>query len=349
MKKMHLSLNNIYEYPVCVSWEITSNCNYSCIHCRMDDYIPDLKKIELSFKEIIVCIDELASIGVKQINYSGGEPFFRSDFLDILRYTEKKGLSIGITTNGYFIDSSISKKLSSIKTIDLIQVSIDGKDKHTHDFIRNMDGAFERAISAIKNLVASGIRTGAVTTVMQLNRDQIVDILDMIMPLGVKSFGARRFMPVGRGSQFITDLTLTKEQYKEHCILWTNLIKEHGDDIQLYIEEPLLGILQKNLPKSWIFSGCVAGTIYGAITSYGDVRPCIFIPESIGNIRNNTFSDIWKTSEVLSIFSEKKLNGKCGVCDLKNICGGCRAMAYFKNSDLQADDPLCFYSGKTLS
>lgn len=348
MKRMQLSLNNFFEYPICVSWEITSECNYSCIHCRMDDYTPNLEKKELSFNEIITCIDELASIGVKQLNYSGGEPFFRCDFLDILRYTEKKGLSIGITTNGYFIDSSMANKLSSIKTIDLIQVSIDGKDKQTHDYIRNRDGAFDQAISAMKYLVASGIRTGAVTTVMQLNRGQVVDILNLVMPLGVKSYGARRFMPVGHGSKFITDLTLTNEQYKEHCVLWTKLIKEYGDKIQLYIEEPLMGIVQEDLPENWILGGCVAGSTYGAITSDGDVRPCIFIPESIGNIRNDTFRNIWKTSEKLRIFSEKKLNGKCGICDLKSVCGGCRAMAYFKHNDLQADDPLCFYSSKMV-
>jgi len=85
-------------YPLWISWEITNKCNYKCIHCRMDE-LNDFNK-ELSTDEVISCINQLNEIGVYQINYSGGEPFLRNDFIDILEYTSKSNIKIGVTTNG---------------------------------------------------------------------------------------------------------------------------------------------------------------------------------------------------------------------------------------------------------
>ena len=339
---MQVSFNNFLEYPISVSWEITTACNFNCVHCRMDDEKGIESNEEMSLDKVKLHIDELSGLGIKQINFSGGEPFCRSDFLDILRYVDKKGIQIGITSNGSLIDDKLAEELSHIRSIDLVQISLDGKDAVMHNYIRGVNDAYVNAINAMKSLLKAGIRTGAVTTVMSLNYMQVEDIFHLLLALGVNSFGARRFMPVGKGGRSLTNLVLTKEQYKDHCVLWAKLVHSYENRIQLFIEEPLMGILHKYLPENWLLSGCIAGSAYGAIMANGDVRACIFVPEPLGNLKEKSFADIWTQSKLRPLFTNKTYTGKCEACSEKNICGGCRAMSYAINGKIDDYDTLCF-------
>ena len=332
----------LFEYPVTISWEITSKCNYNCIHCRMDDCPALDYNHDLSKDRIFDILRQLQNLGVQQINYSGGEPFCRKDFLDILQMTDNLGLNIGITTNGSFLNSDVIYQLHRLKRLQLVQVSLDGATNRLHDFIRGKQGAFETAINAIKQLKCAGIRTGAVTTVMTYNKNDIENILNLLLDLKVDAYGARRFMPVGKGSNYIDNLKVSKAEYERHCNLWVDLVNRYSDRIQLYIEEPLIGIINDKLKKPWIFSGCIGGSVYGAIMANGDVRPCIFLPLSLGNLQENTFENIWKYSTLRKEFVARDDIESCGKCILKDTCGGCRAMAFAEHGNIKCRDPLCF-------
>ena len=84
--------------------------------------------------------------------------------------------------------------------------------------------------------------------------------------------------------------------------------------------------------------GCLAGITYCRIFANGDVTPCPYLPVSAGNVRTTPFSEIWHHSPLLtSLRDPTKLTGKCGRCDFKTTCGGCRARA-FRQED--ATSPL---------
>lgn len=337
---MGVPIYKIFKYPRWISWEVTNACNFRCIHCRMDeDFLPGN---ELSYDESINCIDQFHKLGIDWINFSGGEPFLRKDFISLLEYASNLDIKVGITSNGSLITNEIAERLKNIKNLETIQISIDGKDAETHDRIRGIDGAFDSAVNAIKLLLDSGIRTGAVTTVMKPNIRQIPDIVQLLMDLGINVYGARRFMPTGKGDKMRNDLLVTAEEYKEHCEYWAFCMKEFGDKMQFIIEEPLLGIIKDKLPEYWNTTGCQAGVIYGAMTFDGDIRPCIFLPLSMGNIRNQSFDKIWSDSEMRKKIAYRELNGKCNGCSVKNECGGCRAMAYFQHGDFLEEDAMCF-------
>jgi radical SAM protein with 4Fe4S-binding SPASM domain len=328
-------------YPLWISWEITNKCNYKCIHCRMDE-LNDFNK-ELSTDEVISCINQLNEIGVYQINYSGGEPFLRNDFIDILEYTSKSNIKIGVTTNGSLIDEEIVKKLKMIKNLDFIQISLDGRDNATHNHIRGINGAYETAIETIRMLVNSNFNVGVVTTVMKPNVKQIPDILNKLTELGVNMFGARRFMPTGKGNNSADLLAVNTDEYCSHIHYWVDSINNKDNKVKCIIEEPLLSILRDKLPVSWKFDGCQAGDQYGAITANGDIRACIFIPVKLGNIKEQNFKSIWETSKIREKIILRELNGSCKVCNLIKECGGCRAAAYLNTGDYLGDDPMCFY------
>lgn len=331
-------MNNVLlKYPLWISWELTASCNYSCIHCRMEDKeYPKLCNKELTTDEAKHCIDEFASLGIYKLGISGGEPFLRPDLFELLEYMSDKNIKIVITSNGSLIDYNVVLKLKKLKNLESVQISLDGKDDETHDYIRQKTGAFNRAVSAIKLLASEGIRTGVVTTVMKPNINQVSDIIKLIQKLGVQVYGARRFMPVGHGSKSMSNLLVTKEEYRKHLLFWENL-QNSNDGIQYTIEEPLLGCVSHNNTQSYT---CPAGNSYGALSAIGDVRACIFLPISLGNIKEQSFSAIWTGSQIRNqIFQGCEM---CRGCKFEHTCAGCRTAAYAITENMHGKDPLCF-------
>ena len=94
-----------------------------------------------------------------------------------------------------------------------------------------------------------------------------------------------------------------------------------------------------------VTKGCLAGGSFGFVSSTGDIQPCGFLDIKCGSIKNKPFSEIWQESDVLvKLRNSKLLNGKCGTCNHKNICGGCRARAYEITGDINATDPICWFN-----
>ncbi len=119
--------------PVNLTWEITLNCNLKCRHCLSDAGAP--KQGELSTSQCFAVIDELAALKVFQINFGGGEPFIRPDFIKILEYAHSRGLVTCVSSNGVLLNGAVLEALSPMEGLYL-QVSLDGADEATNDGIR---------------------------------------------------------------------------------------------------------------------------------------------------------------------------------------------------------------------
>jgi radical SAM protein with 4Fe4S-binding SPASM domain len=87
--------------------------------------------------------------------------------------------------------------------------------------------------------------------------------------------------------------------------------------------------------------GCVLGRYFISPQANGDVYPCPFLPISVGNLRNQSISEIWKGAELFQRVRRRDFTGLCGTCNDKDECGGCRARAYALTGNLYASDPLC--------
>jgi AdoMet-dependent heme synthase len=96
--------------------------------------------------------------------------------------------------------------------------------------------------------------------------------------------------------------------------------------------------------------GCLAGTGVCFISHEGEVYPCGYLPVIAGDSRKQTFADIWDNS---TVFHERrdtsKLKGKCGCCEFRNVCMGCRARAYAATDDFMDEEPFCVYEPRTKS
>ena len=90
--------------------------------------------------------------------------------------------------------------------------------------------------------------------------------------------------------------------------------------------------------------GCLAGSSVCFISHVGEVYPCGYLPVIAGDLRRQSFAEIWEKSEVFQQLRDtNNLKGKCGRCEFRNICLGCRARAYAATGDYLAEEPFCVY------
>jgi radical SAM protein with 4Fe4S-binding SPASM domain len=90
--------------------------------------------------------------------------------------------------------------------------------------------------------------------------------------------------------------------------------------------------------------GCLAGSAVCFISHKGEVFPCGYLPVKAGDLRTQSFAEVWETSEVFAALRDtRNLKGKCGACEFRNICLGCRARAFAASGDYLAEEPFCIY------
>ena len=96
--------------------------------------------------------------------------------------------------------------------------------------------------------------------------------------------------------------------------------------------------------------GCLAGTGVCFISHEGEIYPCGYLPVIAGDLRKQTFADIWEHSTVFHELRDTSgLKGKCGCCEFRNVCMGCRARAYAATGDFMDEEPFCVYQPRTQS
>ncbi|MGA2413239.1 MAG: radical SAM protein [Candidatus Sulfotelmatobacter sp.] len=93
--------------------------------------------------------------------------------------------------------------------------------------------------------------------------------------------------------------------------------------------------------------GCLAGTAVCFISNQGEVFPCGYLPALAGDLNKQPFADVWENSVVFNQLRDvDNLKGKCGCCEFRNVCMGCRARAYAATGNYLDEEPFCVYEPK---
>lgn len=309
--------------PSIVIWDSTRKCNLDCVHCgaKESDY-----KIELNTEEIKRIINELSALGVKNFQITGGEPLLRNDFIEILIYAKKKGLTTNFATNGWHIDENKAELISNAK-VSLVQISIDGPE-NIHNFIRKNIQSFREAIKAVKLLKKrSKSKITVSTIVMPQNLESLNRLRDILASLKIDFWNIGTVMPIGKAKDN-PSLFLSKKQFKQLMEFIINSKKVINIDVGENF--PYLGSFEKKIRKSPKI--CPVGILYCCIGVNGYVRGCPDQPDNDfyreGNLRTEKFEDIWKKG--FKRYRNRdiiKKDKKCSICDYKNDCfGGCYVM-----------------------
>ncbi len=341
-----------------IAWEVTRNCNLNCAHCRAAAKNQNYEG-ELDTPSALRLLDQIADVGRPIVILTGGEPLMRPDIFKLAEYGTQKGLRMVMAPNGTLITETAAKKMVATG-IQRISVSLDGATKERHDGFRGVQGAFKGALRGIEAAKAQGIEFQINTTISKYNYDQIPDILKMAEDLGAVALHIFLLVPTGRG-KYIVDQAITAEEY-EYTLNWFYDQKQKTSlQLKATCAPHYYRILRQRARKEGrsvtydthgldaVTRGCLGGTSFCFISHTGIIQPCGFLDLNCGDITKNSFADIWWHSEIFNSLRDfDNLKGKCGVCEYKAVCGGCRARAYEATGDYLAEEPLCSYTPKAL-
>jgi radical SAM protein with 4Fe4S-binding SPASM domain len=328
--------------PFYIQWHITNLCNLRCKHCYQEDFSSKydleregLKKISNNILDTLNQWNQTATI-----HLTGGEPLLKQELFSLLKDLDQSPIieELGIITNGLLFNQDVIQRLSQFSKLKKIKVSLDGADKETNDSIRQED-TFDRVIKNISLIrKRSSFEIILMFTVMRRNFRGLSAFFKLSQELGTDGFIIERFIPWGRGREWMEEV-LNKEEWREltETLLDLFLIDEKNAllpyqafQVNFNGEEPeLLG------------APCVIGKDGLCIMPEGSVFPCRRFPIPIGNLLTRSLKEIWERSELLEKLRRKEnLRGQCGRCEIKD-CRGCRSLALALTGDDLGEDPHC--------
>ncbi len=337
-----------------VAWETTRNCNLNCVHCRAAATCGPYSG-ELDTRAAFTLLDQIAEIAKPIIILTGGEPLLRDDIFEIAKYGDAKGMRMVMAPNGTLVTEEIARKMAGAG-IQRISVSLDGSTAASHDRFRGVDGAYEGALQGIRNAKSAGIDFQINTTITKTNLDQIPKILALAESLGAVAHHIFLLVPTGRG-KYIVDQEIDAREYEQTL----NWFYDQRDKTSLQLKATCAPhyyrILRQRAREDGqtvtfeshgldaVTRGCLAGTGFCFISHRGIVQPCGFLDLNCGDVTRKSFADIWRTSEHFRKLRDYgQLKDKCGYCEYRRVCGGCRARAYEASGDYLAEEPLCEYT-----
>ncbi len=343
--------------PLLATLGITSFCNFKCLHCGLPA-TPVAKrwqagndsgrrdKGELSAKEILRLLKELGDLQILKLTLTGGEPLLKENFFEILRFAAERIPRVTVTSNGSLIDKKTSRRLKG-EGVSALKISIDGTEDF-HDKNRGYRGAYQKAIRAIRCLMAEGLEVRVQSTLMKGNAGSILELMPILSGLGVGVHSIVPVSPIGRSSG---DLMLGSEEYRDYVLKVNRAAKEisvSGEKPRTIFEiRPAFGLgLESGLEVLSTKYKCEALKTTLEITPTGKVVPCSFFPVSIGDVRRNSLQDIWisgRAHRLRRVFDERFLGGKCRSCQIKKECGGgCLANSYAIYKKYHLGDVYCW-------
>jgi radical SAM protein with 4Fe4S-binding SPASM domain len=335
MKKLRTPETGLYTAEI----RLTKACNLSCKHCSVK--AGRKEKDELKTEEIANLIDQISRMGALYVVFTGGEPLLQKDLPFLVETAISEGLRVSIDTNGTLLTMKNARALKKAG-VSTIQVSIDGV-KETHESIRGQ-GTFEKTLEGISHALNEGIYTTLNFTVSRLNQDDLPEVIKLSKNQGVNALTMERFTPIGRGKE-IEDFHQDPQEFKKslEVLLAAEGIKTNSTDpLAVFLKDKIIASYSKEALKERIYGGCTAGVAALTISYDGEVYPCPKLEISCGNIRASSLQDIWENSGVLKTIRFRRFKGRCGGCEWKNLCGGCRAVAQAVNGDYLSDDSTCF-------
>ena len=303
---------------------------------------------ELSTSECLALLDEMHGLGTEMLILTGGEPLLRRDIYEIALKAHSLGIWVVMGTNGVLITPLVAQKMVECG-VKGVGISIDSIDPERHNRFRGSPKAWQHSVRALDICKSEGLEVIVQTTVMEQNYEEIPALLDFAREQGAWAFNLYFLVQTGRGTT-MTELSPSS----------TEAMLSHLVDTQAAYR-PML-VRSKCAPQfkqiayakglgGMESGGCMAATEYCRITPEGNVTPCPYMDVVAGNVLEESFTSIWANSSVLTDLRDPgRLSGRCGSCEFKALCGGCRCRAFARFGDYLAEDPACTYqpAGQSL-
>jgi len=331
-----------------LQWHITERCNLRCSHCYQDGYsgqeldFGDLLNIMSQFKDLLKwwSRDSKRPAVTGHITVTGGEPFVRADFVDLLEVfaANREHFSFAVLSNGSFIDGAMARRLRGLAP-RFVQISIEGT-RARHDEIRGA-GNFDRTISAIRHLIDAGVRTLISFTAHRRNYREFGDVARLGTELGVSRVWADRLIPSG-GASTMAEQMLGPKQTREFFEIMAEARAEAQRCRFGRTEIAMHRALQFQVCGGRPYH-CTAGDTLVTVQANGDLYPCRRMPIRVGNLMETPLARLYYDSHLFRALRDRnRVSEGCGGCLYERFCrGGLKCLAYAVTGDPFGGDPGC--------
>ncbi|MFT5369546.1 MAG: radical SAM protein [Candidatus Latescibacterota bacterium] len=351
--------------PFIVIWELTQACDLACVHCRASAQ-SYRNPLELSFNEGRDLIDQICEFGSPLLVFTGGDPIKRPDVYDLIEYACARGLRVAMTPSGTpLMTQDVVARLKD-SGLSRLAVSLDGSSPALHDHFRQVSGSFQWTVDAINYAHEVGLPVQINTTMTRYNLEDFPNLVQKMIDLDIALWSVFFLVPTGRGQ---TDDELTPEEHEWVLTQLYELSRRVSFDIKTtaapHYRRVMLQQAKSNGTLAEVKRGGTIGFQVGSnaigratkgvndgqgfvfISHLGQIFPSGFMPVSAGNVRKDSLVDVYRHSDLfVDLRDSEKLKGKCGVCEYRTLCGGCRARAYALTGDYLESDPACVYVPK---
>ncbi|HEY3391153.1 MAG TPA: TIGR04053 family radical SAM/SPASM domain-containing protein [Lacipirellulaceae bacterium] len=338
--------------PLLVFFEVTRACDLVCDHCRACAQSEPASN-ELSTQQAIQLIDELTEFGSPpMLVLTGGDPLKRSDIFDLVQYAVSRRLNVSITPSATPLVTPAALYRLRRAGISRLAVSIDGADSQTHDTRRGVAGSFDRTLRILGDAYAEGIPAQVNTTITPQNANQIDRMADLLAEQRIVMWSVFFLVPTGRA--FFSPRLSAEQCEDAFKRLWrqskrqTYAIKTtaapHYRRFVKQRETKERNAGSRAGPLTYAPLGLNDGNGVMFISHCGDIYPSGFMPIFCGRFPNAHLVRVYQDSPLFrGLRNTDRLQGKCKICEFRNVCGGSRARAYAVTGNPYSEEPDCAY------
>jgi radical SAM protein with 4Fe4S-binding SPASM domain len=331
--------------PHVVAWNLTRRCNLACAHCYIAAGDWHARDDDLTTAECRRITDEILAVNPgAMFVLSGGEPLLRDDLESIAEHATDGGATVVVGTNGTLLDSDRLRSLGHAG-VRGFALSVDSLDPTYHDRFRHGAGALRETLAAADRVTGHGLDFIVQMTVTRGNRHEIRTVAEWAADRGAVAFNLYFLVATGRG-QGMRGL----EPAENEAVLEELVELERRYQGRMMVRSKcnpqLMRLVVDASPESPLLNyetRCPCGVHYCRITPEGRVTPCPYTPVVAGDLRTRSFPEVWWRSPVFRALRDREPGGRCGRCEYRQVCGGCRARAHAESGDLLAEDASCAY------
>ncbi len=331
--------------PYLISWNVTARCNLRCKHCYID--ASTAMPGELTTEEALRVVEEIAELNREtMLILTGGEPLLRPDLDELVARAASLGMMVVLGTNGTMLTSERARALEE-QGLSGVGISLDSLASSRHDAFRGFRGAWQSAVRGIDAAREAGLDVQIQMTLTRDNLPELAEAMRFAEAHDARALSVFFLVCTGRGQDLVD---LSPEEY-ERALGSLVDAKVNGVMIRPRCAPTFRRVLAQRKPDSILLESdagrCMAGKNYCRITPDGEVTPCPYMPLTVGCLRDDSFGEIWESSSVFQSLRHPILQGRCGDCEYRELCGGCRARAFASSGDPLGEDPWCTYEPGT--